>query len=309
MKNKLKIAVTSASFSKTNELIHKLKLSFKSIIINKTGAPLNESETIDLLKDCSAAIIGTEKITSHVLDSCPHLKLISKYGVGLDNIDFDACKLKGVKVVWTSGVNKRSVSEMTLSFMIGLCRNMYTSHTRLSKGTWIKDGGSLLSNKIVGLIGIGHVGKDVISLLKPFGCRILVNDIIDQPDYYQTIGVEHVDKDTIFRMSDIISLHTPLTPKTHHLLSKSTFNKLKPSTYIINTARGNLIDFTALKKALSDKKIAGAALDVYDSEPHTDISLLNLDNVICTPHIGGNAKESVLAMGNAAISNLIESIE
>ncbi|MEK7108914.1 MAG: NAD(P)-dependent oxidoreductase, partial [Patescibacteria group bacterium] len=192
----------------------------------------------------------------------------------------------------------------TLGFMLALLRNLYKSSNELKAGTWDKNGGVNLTGRTVGIIGVGHVGKEVVRLLKPFGCKILVNDIIDQRNYYQAQRVEEVSKDDLFARADVVTVHTPLTPLTKHLINAKTLAAMRPGAYVINTARGPLVDYTALKEALRSGTIAGAAVDVYDEEPPKDKELLALDNLICTPHIGGNSKESVLSMGMAAIEHL-----
>ena len=158
--------------------------------------------------------------------------------------------------------------------------------------------------KIIGIIGVGHIEKELISLLKPFNCKLIVNDIIDQTDYYNQHDLTHSSKDTIYRDADIISIHTPLTKKTNNMIGEKELGLMKPSTFLINTARGGIINEQALENALRDNVIAGAALDVYKTEPPQKQSLLNSPNLFCTPHIGGNAQEAVLAMGRSALSHL-----
>ena len=187
-----------------------------------------------------------------------------------------------------------------------LIRNLYITSNQLKSGVWNKNGGANLSGKVIGIIGVGFIGKELIRLLKPFSCRILVNDIIDQREYYESVDVEFVDKETIFRESDIVSLHTPATSLTHKLVNKDSIDLMKSSGLILNTARGELVDLDALKIALKDKKIGGAAVDVYYQEPPEDPELLEIENLITTPHIGGNSNESVIAMGQSAIRSLIE---
>lgn len=300
----VRIAITSASFSKEDTLVEQLRKKFDHIKSNPSGKVLYENDLIPFLENTDAAIIGLDQITLKVLDACPRLKFISKYGVGLDNIDQTACEKKGVKIGWSGGINKRSVSEMALGFMISLCRNLYTTSQELSHGNWIKNGGYQLTDKTVGIIGVGNIGKDLISLLKPFNCTILANDIIDQTDYYNKHHITHVDKETLFKKADIVSIHTPLTPETTHLIHAKTLSLMHPNSCVINTARGGIVNLKDLKKALIDNQIKGAALDVYEKEPPSDLELLGLHNLFCTPHIGGNARESILAMGNSAIKHL-----
>jgi phosphoglycerate dehydrogenase-like enzyme len=163
-----------------------------------------------------------------------------------------------------------------------------------------------LSEKIVGIIGVGHIGKELIRLLKPFNCKILVNDIIQQNDYYKKNNLIETTKEEIYKKSDFITIHTPLNKTTFNMITLKEIKMMKKTAYLINSARGGLINEKDLKIALKESMIAGAAIDVYLEEPPTDKELLSLPNLICTPHIGGNAKEAVEAMGISAIKHLKE---
>jgi len=302
----MKIAVTSKSFSKNTILIDELKKEFMDIRLNHSDKKLNDDELIEFLKDCDGAIVALEEINKTVVDNLPNLRVISKFGVGLDNINLEYCKKRDIRIGWTGGVNKTSVAEMTLGFMLMLIRNLYLSSNKLSEGIWDKNGGNSLYGKTIGIIGIGNIGKEVIKLLQPFNCTILVNDIIEQDEFYKNNNLVHCSKEEIFIKSDIITIHTPLNNDTKYLINKDSIKIMKKSAYIINTARGDIVNLNDLKYALETKNISGAAIDVYDSEPPQDKELLALENLICTPHIGGNSHEAVVAMGRSAIINLKE---
>jgi len=305
----MKVAVTSKSFSKNKILIDELNKHFTYIKLNHGTKKLTDDELIEFLEDCDGAIVALEEINKKVIDALPNLKVVSKFGVGLDNIDLDYCKQKDIKVGWIGGVNKTSVAEMTLGFILMLIRNLYKSSNKLSSGIWEKDGGQSLYNKTIGIIGVGHIGKELINLLKPFACKVLVNDIIEQTNYYEQNGLIKTTKEDIFRQSDIISIHTPLNNETKYLINNKTLAMMKKTSYIINTARGDIVNLDDLKYALKNSIIAGAALDVYDKEPPSNKGLLELENLICTPHIGGNSNEAVLAMGRSAIKYLKELLD
>jgi D-3-phosphoglycerate dehydrogenase len=298
------IPVTSPSFSKNSTLRDEVIQYFPQAQFNLHGVRMQGKELAEYIGNAEVAIVGTEKVTEEVLSLCPNLKHIAKYGVGTDNIDFDVCEKHGVTIGWTGGVNKRSVAEMALSFMIGLCRNLYFTSHQLKQGTWNKNGGFQLTGKTVGIIGLGHVGKEVCRLLQPFDCKILVNDIIDIQDYANQHGLHVVTKEELYQQANIVSVHVPLKEDTRSLISEQQLNSMKPTAFVINTARGGIIHQKDLGKALQNNVIAGAALDVYDEEPITDIGFLSLPNLVCTPHIGGNAEEAVLAMGRSAFSHV-----
>ena len=300
-----RVAVTSISFGKSILLREELELVFPNSYFNDQGRRFSENELTEYLKDADAAVVGIEPITRKVLDQTPQLKIISKYGVGLDNIDQEAMKHKNIALRWTGGVNRRSVSELTLCFMLGLCRNVFRSGFLLKQSKWEKNGGWQLSRKTVGIIGCGNIGSDVIQLLSPWKCSLLVFDIEDKSDFCREQNAKQVNMDTLIQSSDIISLHVPLTSQTNKMVDKKFLSQMKPTAFLVNTCRGEVVDQEELKTSLMKGGIAGAALDVYAEEPPTDQEFLSLPNLIGTPHIGGNAKEAVEAMGRSAIDHLV----
>ncbi|EAH4585624.1 TPA: phosphoglycerate dehydrogenase [Campylobacter jejuni] len=305
MENK-KIAVTAVAFSKNQYLREKLNSHFKYVQFNDSLKRLSQDELKCFLKDVDGAIVGLDEIGEDVLKEVKNLKVISKYGVGLNNIDFNSAEKYQVKVVYSQGVNKRSVSELVLGNMLSLMRNSYITSNKLKTQEWDKNGGVQLSGKSVGVIGVGNIGKDLIGLLKPFGCTIYVNDIIQQDEYYKRNNLIEATKEEIYKKCDIVTIHTPSTNLTKNMINKDIFTMMKKEAYFINTARGDIVVQEDLKWALKEKIIAGAAIDVYEQEPPKDYDFISLPNLICTPHIGGNAKEAVLAMGESAIKNLVD---
>ena len=301
------IKVTSKSFSSHRVLRDELCAVFPGAVFNDEGRGYTEEEVIAYFDGAHGVVVGLEPITDRVLADCPDLQIVSKYGVGLDNIDQAACADRQVHIGWTGGVNRRGVAEMALCFMIGLSRNIWFAARGLrDRQDWTKAGGADLSSRTVGLIGVGHIGKEVIGLLQPFGCKILVNDIIDQTAYYEANGVEEVSKDDIYANADIVSIHTPLDKSTRAMMNAGVFEAMKDDAYFINVARGGIVDQDALKAALKDNQIAGAAIDVYETEPSDDTAFLNLPNLYCTPHTGGSSAQSILAMGRSSIAHLVE---
>jgi phosphoglycerate dehydrogenase-like enzyme len=302
----MKIKVTSKSFSKHPDLRQTLLDTFPGAEFNDEGRKFDTASMIDFIGDADGLVLGLEPADDTALAACPNLKIVSKFGVGLDSLDVAACERRGIAVGWTGGTNKRSVAEMDLCFMLALARNLYPASLELKSGTWNKNGGFQLSEKTVGVIGLGYTGSEIIRLLKPFDCTVLGNDIVDKSEFCKEADVREASKDEIFETADFVTVHTPLTDKTHHLINRDTLAQMKPMAFVINTARGPIVDGDALKQALIEGIIAGAALDVYEDEPPTDMELLGLPNLFCTPHIGGNADEAVVAMGMSAIHHLKE---
>lgn len=299
-----RIVVTSPSFSRNPQLRQELLAIFPDVRFLADEKVLSGQALLDHIDDAEAVIVGLEKIDDDLLAAKPHLRIIAKYGVGLDSIDQEACARRGVKIGWTGGVNARSVAEMALCFMLGLPHNIFRTSTLLRGGEWLKRGGVLMSERTIGIIGVGHIGSELIRLLRPFGCRILANDIEDRSDFLQQHDAIACDKEHLLAMADIVSLHVPLTPETHHLMNSRTLAQMRPGSFLINTSRGKVVDQQALQAALTSGHLGGAALDVYESEPPTDLDFLSQPGLVATPHIGGNAQEAVLAMGRSAITHL-----
>ena len=303
--NNKKIVVTSRSFSAHPKLREELLSLFPNTKFNDRGAIVGEKDLAKFLSGADGAIVALDPIKLSLLNQCPDLKIISKFGVGMDNVDREACKITGVSIGWTGGLNRRGVAEMALCYMIGLSRHIFFSARDLrGSNSWIKDGGQDLSSKTIGIIGVGYVGKELIGLLRGFGCKILVNDIIDQKDYYKENKLLETNKEEIFKTADIITVHTPLDSSTEKMFTEKVFSLMKQDSFLINVARGGIVDQLALKKALMGNDIAGAAIDVFEMEPCDDFEFLQLPNKYCTPHTGGSSEQSMLAMGRSAINHL-----
>ena len=300
---KIRVAVTSPSFSANLILRQELKNVFDDICFNDSKKNLSSQEMPQFVGQSEALIVGLEKVDSHLLESCPNLRVVSKYGVGLNNIDFEATNQKKIPVLHTPGVNRRSVSELTIGYMLGISRNIFNSVMNMRSGHWVKDGGFEISGKKVGIIGFGNIGQDVARLLAPFGATILVNDIKPIDNLVEALKYQTSSIEKILRECDIVSLHIPYDQSTHHLIGKKELDMLKDGAILINTSRGGIVDEGALARCIESKNIF-VALDVFEIEPQIGTLLTESKKVYCTPHIGGNSKEAVLSMGRAAIENL-----
>lgn len=302
------VGVTAKSFLASELLCQQLIASCPEWQIHFADPDLVESESYlaSFLQEATHWIVGRETVSGHLLAKLPKLRVISKYGVGLDNIDFAACQAAEVDVRWRPGVNAQAVAELSLAFMISLCRNIHKGSRLLAEGVWWKNGGIAFSSRTVGIIGAGAIGSRVARLARAFGCRILICDILDKRKLAEKLDGSQVDLENLLSNSDIVTLHVPLTELTHKMINADRLGLMKESAYLINTCRGEVVDQEALKLALQERQIAGAALDVYAEEPLQDKSLYSLDNFIGTAHIGGNSREAVLAMGQAAIDGVKE---
>jgi len=298
------LAVASRSFSKHPILRNETLKRYPNAKFNDAGLSLNGSALIKFLDGYDKAITALEIIDEKILLELPNLKVIGKYGVGLDMLDLEAMKKYGVNLGWTGGVNKRSVSELVVSFAIYLLHRIPFANSEVKNGKWFQVKGRQLSDCTVGIIGCGNIGKDLVTLLKPFNCKILVNDILEFKDFYQEHNITATSLEDLIQKSDVVTLHLPLNDSTLNIINRDRLQMLKKNAILINIARGGLIDETALKEMLLEKKIAGAALDVFAIEPPNDKKFALIDNVLITPHIGGSSEEAIIAMGMAAIDGL-----
>jgi phosphoglycerate dehydrogenase-like enzyme len=299
-----RVAVCSRSFSKNPVLRSELLARYEYVTFNDSGRQMEGDELVAFLKGHDKAITALEKITADVISKLPQLKVIGKYGVGLDMINLGALSQYGVQLGWTGGVNKRSVAELVVSAAIALLHRTEESHAELRSGQWRQLPGRQLTGRTVGIVGCGHIGKEVAILLRAFSCRILANDIKDFPDFYQANGVQPVSLEELLAESEVVTLHLPLDDSTRQMFDAERLVKMRKGACLINLARGGLIDEAALKQCLKEGFLVGAALDVFEEEPPRDAELLNLPNLIATSHIGGSTEEAVLAMGRAAIAGL-----
>ena len=304
MSSSAKVAVCSRSFSSNPVLRAELLARYPRVTFNDAGVQLKGDTLVDFLRGHEKAITALETIDEAVLSLLPELKVISKYGVGLDMIDMAAMRAHGKRLGWTGGVNRRSVSELVISFAIAMLRHVPAANREVLSGTWRQHVGGHLTGRIVGIVGCGHIGKDLVPLLQAFDCAILVNDILDYSDFYAAHNIEALSLEALLARSDIVTLHVPLDESTRGLLDARRLALLKPSAVLINAARGELVDEVALKQMLQEKRLAAAAFDVFAVEPPKDRELLALPNFLATPHIGGSAHEAILAMGRTAIDGL-----
>ena len=298
------VAVTSRSFSRHPELRALVLERYSDAKFNDEGLSLHGNSLIEFLSGYEKAITALEVIDDSILSQLPNLKVIGKYGVGLDMLDLHALKKYGIKLGWTGGVNKRSVSELVISFAVALLHRAVFANSEVRNGKWYQVKGRQLSDCTFGIIGCGHIGKDLIKLLKPFNCKILAHDILNFKEFYEKNKVKSVGIEELIKKSDVVTLHLPLDDSTKNIMNEERLQMLKSSAVLINLARGGLIDEAILKKMLLEKRIAGAALDVFEIEPPIDKELLTMDNVLITPHIGGSTEEAILVMGMAAIDGL-----
>jgi len=304
----VKISITTSTFeSNTIDDVNLLKQNKMEISFNKLNRRLTTDELIEQAKSSIGIIAGTELYTKEVLEKLPHLKVISRLGVGMDNIDQDAAKKKGIKLFKTRTTPAPAVAELVLGLMLDLARKISHQNNTLKSGTWKKEMGNLLHGKTLGIIGMGTIGKTLVKLVKGFNFNIMAFDLFQDEQFAKKYGVNYCDLDTLLSESDIISIHLNLTDETNQLMNATQIRKMKQGSILINASRGEMIEEEALYKALKEKRIIGAGLDVFNDEPYSG-PLTGLDNVILTPHIGSYAKELRIQMEIDATENLIRGL-
>lgn len=305
----MKVLISSRSFGKIESgAVELLKSKGLEPIINPHGRKLSEEEILDLSDSVVGIIAGTEKITEKIITSNNNLKVISRYGIGLDNVDLKAASSKNVMVYNTPETPTTAVAEYTLSVILNLLKKISNVDKKLKNNEWKPESGNLLTGKTIGIIGLGRIGKKLVKFLAPFNVKVLAYELNPDKEFVKQNKVELVQLNDLLSNSDIISLHVPFTGQTKNLIGKDEFDLMKENAYIINAARGGIIDESALADALKNNKIAGAAIDAFENEPDTG-ELKNLNNVILTPHIGAFTIETRKQMEIETVENLISGLK
>lgn len=304
----MKILVTPTSFLKpvNAEAKAKLEAFADEIVYNDLGRPLQAKEILERLDGVDGYIAGLDYITADVIEKAPaSLKVISRYGAGVDRVDMDAAVKKGVKVTNTPGTNSVAVCELAFALMLCAARNVPKLHTAVEKGEWPRSQGIELRGKTLGIVGMGAIGKNLATRAKAFGMTVNAYDPYFDEAFAKENGIGRMDLDEVLTTSDFISLHVPLNDSTRHMIDAAKIAQMKDGAVVINTARGGIIDEQAAADAVKSGKLGGLGLDAFEQEPLIDSPLKGLDNVIFTPHTGAHTAEAVSGMGSMAVDNAI----
>jgi D-3-phosphoglycerate dehydrogenase len=287
-------------------LLEPLRADGHEVAVVDSISVRSEAALIDALQGMAASLASVEPYTAAVLAETPDLRVISRIGVGYDAIDVDEATRRGIVVCTTPGSNHHSVADLAVGLILVCLRQIVAAAEVVRAGNWVPQRvGVELRATTVGIVGTGLIGREVIKRLAGFEPRILAYDVVESPEMVQRFGIEYVSFDELLRQSDVLTLHAPLLPETRGLIDAAALAKMKPSAYIVNTARGPLVDELALAKALHAGQIAGAALDVFEREPLPSASpLRQAPNLILTPHIAGVTQQSRTAMVAMAVQNV-----
>jgi D-3-phosphoglycerate dehydrogenase len=270
---------------------------------------VTEERMIELLQGIDGAVVGVVPMTARVMEKTPRLKVVSMHGVGVDHIDLEAASRLGIVIANCPGANDQAVADLTIGLMVAIARQIPSVDRSLRAQQWGRHNGSELWSKTLGLIGYGRIGRRVAKRALGFDMHILVYDPYIQPDQVGFSEVKLTSFEEVIQSADFVSLHAALTSETRSVIGAPQLAAMKPSAYLVNTARGGLIDEAALYQALRDKVIAGAALDVFVDEPPLGSPMLQLENVVVTPHIGAHTQEAIERMGVMAAQNVVLTLQ
>jgi D-3-phosphoglycerate dehydrogenase / 2-oxoglutarate reductase len=301
------VLVTPTSYGMADpRLRSELERQVGTVVYNPMSRPLSSAELGPLLADCDGYIAGLDEVDQPALRQASRLKVIGRYGAGVDNVDLEAARERGIVVTNTPGANSASVAELTLAFLLALSRDLPAMVQATRDGHWARAVGVSLQGKAVGLVGLGAIGKQVARRLQGFECMVLAYDPAPDVQFAERFGVRLSPLDEVVTQADFLSLHLPLSPETKGFVNAGLLGKMKRGSFLINTARGELVDESALLEALRDGQLRGAALDAFGEEPPPrEHPLLAHPQVIATPHLGAHTDGAMSAMGWAALKDCL----
>ena len=301
-----KVLVTPRSLTREGHpALHCLQQAGYELVFSTPGQQPDEGELLRLLPDCVGYLAGVERVSARVLSAADKLRVISRNGSGIDNIDLAAARKRGVKVCRADGANARGVAELTLSLMLSLVRSVPYCDQRLKDGQWERRMGAELDGRTLGLIGCGRIGRLVAQFALALNMRVLAYDPYPDPHFRPSERFLYSTIPALLESSEIVSLHCPSPESAKPLLGEGKIAALRRGTYLVNTARAELLDEEAVLKALDSGQLSGFATDVFREEPPRDRRLAGHPRVIATPHIGGFTEESVTRAVEVAVDNLL----
>jgi D-3-phosphoglycerate dehydrogenase len=305
-----RILVASRSFGKaTPDVFDRLKAAGAEVIPNPLEQAPTEADMVTLIKDVDVLISGTEPVTKRVFAAANKLKGIAKHGVGYENIDLVTAKARNIPVAVAGGTITNSVADMAMGLLLALARKIPAGDRAVRAGRWPRAVGVELAGKTLGIVGLGQIGKALCKRAKGFEMNVIAYDTYRDDAFAAQWGVQYVELETLIKTADFISLHAPGGKGTRRMMSSERLALMKPTAYLINTARGELVDEGALYVALKRNQLAGAALDVFEEEPPGLNPLFELDNFVAAPHSAGQTKEGLRAMGEITCDNVIKMLK
>jgi D-3-phosphoglycerate dehydrogenase len=301
----IKVKSTSLDFGKMDrepiDLLIANGCEFESVQVDANS----EEQGIAVVKDTDVLVVGLQKITERVLEAAGRLKVIGRCGVGLDSIDLRAAGARGIPVVYTPGANAQTVADLTLGLMLALARKMTQADRMTRDHQWKRIMGNDVWGKTLGIFGLGQIGANVARRAKGFDMNVVAYDVVQNLPLAKELGIEYRSKADILGIADFITLHLPLNPETRGFIGDGELSTMKKTAVLVNTSRGGIVDEQALYRALKGGEIAGAALDVFEPEPPGKTPLVELDNFIGSPHIGGITVEAIGRIGMTVARDIV----
>ncbi|MBZ4654187.1 MAG: phosphoglycerate dehydrogenase [Bacillota bacterium] len=307
----MKVLVTALSFGKhSDEPLRILQDAGLEVHKNPLGRPMTEEELCQYIPDYDGLLVGVDPVTTKVLEKGKKLKVVAKHGVGVDNIPLERARELGIKVTNCPDSNSEAVADLTFALMLAVARKIPLADKSTKEGQWLRLTGPELYGKTLGLLGFGAIGRRVALRAKGFSMEVLAYDKYPDEKFARENGVILTGLSEAIEKADFLSLHLPLTPETRNIINKTTLGEMKQGAFLINTARGELINEEDLLLALEEGRLAGAALDAFSPEPpDKNNPLLKLNNVVVSPHIGAYSYEANKRMGMAAAQNLVDALQ
>lgn len=289
------------------EAIALLKKSGCELAINELGRPMGFDDLKDIVADVDGVVAGVDVWDEQLLARAPMLKAIARFGVGVDNLDLKTCERRGITVTNCPGINTNSVAEHALMLILGLLRHLGECDRSIREGRWPRIMHHELRGQTVGLLGFGSVGRSLCEKLEPFHVQVLAYDKYPNEEAAAKLGVKLTSQNEVLARADILSLHTPITPETIHMINRDTIGLMKDGVMIINTARGSVVDEAAVYVAMKEGKVAGYGTDVFDGEPPAaDNPLFSMQQYLCTPHIAAESYENWTQTGIITAQSLLD---
>lgn len=268
----------------------------------------SRQQILEAIPEMDTLLVGVEPADAEIIAAGKNLKVISKHGVGIDNIDVAAAESRGIKVTNTPGANSDAVADFTFGLLLDAARGITFGDRSLRAGQWPRISGASVYGKTLGIIGLGAIGRGVALRAKGFQMRLLGYDVFWNEAFAQEHGIQRVSLEQIYRESDFITIHAALTNETRNMITMNQFRMMKPSAILVNAARGSIVNEADLYTALSSGIIQGAALDAFSVEPAKNLPLFQLDNVVVTPHLGAFSKDAMTQMSIMATENIIQNV-
>ncbi|TAK26039.1 MAG: hydroxyacid dehydrogenase [Chloroflexota bacterium] len=305
MTEKPRVLVTSWLVRESEPAIQVLRDAGCEVVLGRSPRPRTAQDMAEAVRGIDGIVAGSDNYSAPVLNAADRLKVIVRVGVGYDTVDLAVATSKGIQVGTTPGTNQDAVADYAFGLILALARRIVSHHNSTAAGEWRREPGPDVWRKTIGIVGAGAIGRGVARRARGFDMNVLLYDVVQDQAWASNLGVRYAGLDEVFRQADYVTLHAPLLPATRNLVNAERLATMKPTAYLVNTARGELVDLDALVAALRNKTIAGAALDVFPKEPPTGHPILAMENVIVSPHVAGGSIEANIAGGTMAAESVV----